>query len=71
MPSAKFTLIGRRASSRNRCFRTASAFAAGDDSACLCPSINKMLAREGHQQIVACLDLLDPENGDSLRAESS
>ena len=49
MPSARFTLIDRCASSRSRCLRTASAFAAGSESASSCPFMDRMLARGGDQ----------------------
>src|SRR4051794_7145603 len=41
MPSARFTLMDRWASSRSRRLRTASAFAAGNDSAFSYPSIDE------------------------------
>ena len=49
MPSARFTLMDRCASSRSRCLRTASAFAAGNDSVFSCPPMDEMLARGGDQ----------------------
>lgn len=49
IPSARFTLIGRRASSRNRCTRTASALATEDLLSCSLPFTKRMLAAAGRR----------------------